>query len=215
MFAAEHPIEAILARAPVVPVYTPADAAEAVAVARALVRGGLPVIEITLRGAHALEAMRRVVREVPEAVVGAGTVLTPTQLQAVREAGAAFAVSPGATPALLAAARSADFPYLPAVATGSELMAGLEAGYRCFKLFPAVAIGGPALLRAFAGPFPQARFCPTGGITPQTAADYLALPNVVTLGGSWLTPARTLAAGDFAHVEALAREAVRLRPRDR
>lgn len=204
-------IETILRRAPVIAVYSPASVEEAVAAARALVRGGLPVIEVTLRGPQAMPALRAIVERVDGAVVGAGTVLTPAQLAEVRDVGAAFAVSPGATPDLLAAGRDLAFPYLPAVATGSELMAGLAAGYRCFKLFPAEAIGGAALLRSFAGPFPQARFCPTGGIGARTAPDYLALPNVLCLGGSWLTPKDALAAGDWSRIEALAREAAALR----
>lgn len=202
-------IGALLARAPILPVYAPSSAEEAVAVARALVRGGLPVIEVILRGPQALPAIAAIAAEVPEAEVGAGTVLDPTRFEAARTAGARFAVSPGSTPALLSHAIDTGFPYLPAVATASELMRGLEAGFTCFKLFPAAA-GGTALLSSFAGPFPQARFCPTGGIVPDAAADYLRLPNVLTLGGSWLTPRAVVLARDWARVEALAREAAEI-----
>lgn len=208
MSAVERGIRALLAGAPIVPVYSPESPEEAVAVARALVRGGLPVIEVTLRGPRSLDALRAVVDAVPSAIAGAGTVLGPAQLDAVIATGARFAVSPGATPDLLSHAIDTGFPFLPGVATASELMRGLDAGLDCFKLFPAVSVGGPALLASLHGPFPGARFCPTGGITPATAPDYLRLPNVITLGGSWLTPRAALQAADWAAVEALARAAV-------
>jgi len=208
MSAAESTMRQLLRRAPVIPVYTPASVEEAVEVARALVRGGLPLVEVTLRTPVALAAMRAMIEQVPEAVVGAGTVLDADQLVAVHATGAAFAVSPGATPRLLAAAVERGLPFLPGVATASELMQALEAGLDCCKFFPAAQSGGPALLQAWAGPFPQLRFCPTGGITPDNAGDYLRLPNVTCVGGSWLTPRSLLAAGDWAGVEALARAAV-------
>ena len=211
MSAAESPLRALLRRAPVIPVYTPGPPEQAVRVARALVEGGLPVIEVTLRNAGALAALRAMAEAVPEAVAGAGTVLDARQLDAARAAGARFAVSPGATPDLLAAAAASDTPFLPGIATASELMRGLEHGLDTFKFFPAAAAGGPALLSAFAGPFPQVRFCPTGGISAQTAPDYLRLPNVLCLGGSWLTPADAVAAGDWARIAALARAAAALR----
>lgn len=197
-------IAALLSRARVVPVLVIDEAAQAVPLARALVAGGLPVLEITLRTAAAPEAIRRIAAEVPEAVVGAGTVLTAADLATARDAGARFIVSPGGTDALYAATAEAGLPFLPGVATASEVMRGLEAGLTCFKAFPAAAIGGPATVAALGGPFPQARFCPTGGIRPDTAASYLRLPNVVAIGGTWLAPRDALAAGDWARIEALA-----------
>ena len=211
MSAAELPLRALLRRAPVIPVYTPADAAEAVQVARALQRGGLPVVEVTLRTPAALDAIRAIAAEVPDMVVAAGTVLDAAQLAAARQAGARFAVSPGATPRLLAAARDDGLALLPGVATASELMAALEAGLDTFKFFPAVPAGGVAMLQALGGPFPQARFCPTGGITPASAPDFLAQPNVLCIGGSWLTPRGLLAQNDWPAIEHLARATAALR----
>ncbi len=210
MSAADAGLRARLRLSPVIPVYSPGGVDEAVQVAGALVRGGLAVVEVTLRSAIALDALRAIVDAVPGAVVAAGTVLEPAQLEAARAAGAAFAVSPGATPRLLDAAREGALPLLPGVATASDLMRGLEAGLDTFKLFPAEAIGGLELLKAFAGPFPGVRFCPTGGITPRRAADYLAQPNVLCIGGSWLTPRALLAAHDWDALEALAAESARL-----
>lgn len=210
MSAADAGLRARLRLSPVIPVYAPAGVEEAVQVAGALVRGGLAVVEVVLRSAVALDALRAIVAEVPGAVVAAGTVLDPAQLEQARRAGAAFAVSPGATPRLLDAAREGVLPLLPGVATASDLMRGLEAGLDTFKLFPAEAIGGVGLLQAFAGPFPGVRFCPTGGITPRRAPDYLALPNVLCIGGSWLTPRGLLGARDWDGLEALAAEAARL-----
>lgn len=204
-------VDAVLTRAPVVPVLAIEHLDDAVPLARALVEAGLPVLEITLRTDHALEAMRRIATEVPDACVGAGTVLTPVHLDAVREAGAMFAISPGATAALYDAADASMIPWIPAVATASELMHGLERGHRRFKFFPAESSGGVAALRAFAGPFPHAKFCPTGGIDATKAPAYLALGNVVTVGGSWMVPADALAARDWARIGALAREAAGLR----
>ena len=205
-------IEDILSAAPVMPVVTIDDPAAAAPLARALVAGGLRAIEITLRTPAALEAVRIIASEVPEALPGVGTVLNPAQLPAAAKAGARFAVSPGATPALLAAGRPGPIPYLPAVATASELMAALEAGYSVCKFFPAATAGGVAALKALAGPFAQARFNPTGGIDARSAPDYLALSNVLCVGGSWITPADAIASGDFARIEALARTAAALRP---
>jgi 2-dehydro-3-deoxyphosphogluconate aldolase/(4S)-4-hydroxy-2-oxoglutarate aldolase len=165
-------------------------------------------VEITLRTPAGLEAVRAAAAEAPEAVVGAGTCLTEADLDAAHQAGAAFAVSPGAPPALLEHARDLRLPYLPGVATPTELMAGLECGYRMFKFFPAVPAGGLAYLKALAGPFPTVRFCPTGGITLQTARDFLALKTVPCLGGSWLAPDEAVVHGDWGRIEALAREAV-------
>jgi len=189
------------------PVVTFTDASVAVEVARALVRGGIRVIEVTLRTPVALEAMQRIARSVPEITVGAGTVLSAADLKASAEAGAAFAISPGATDILLAAGNTGPIPYLPAIATASELMAGLAAGYRCFKFFPAGAAGGIPMLNALGGPFPDARFCPTGGISQATVKSYLDLPNVLCAGGSWLTPADAMKNRDWAQIEALAAKA--------
>ena len=207
----EKRLREILATGPVVPVYTPGSANEAVAVARALVRGGIRAIEITLRNAVALDAVRAVAAEVPEALVGAGTVLTPAQLDAALEAGAMYLVSPGSTPALLDAARANAAPLLPGTATASEIMRALDAGFTTLKFFPAEAVGGAAAVGSYAAPLAQAKFCPTGGITLQTAPTYLALPNVLCIGGSWLTPKAALAAQDWDLIEALAREAAGLR----
>ncbi len=200
-------IERILRLSPVMPVVIIEEAAIAPDLARALVRGGIRVVEITLRTPAAMAAIEAVARQVPEIAVGAGTVLCAEDLRAAASAGATFAISPGATPALLSAASSSPIPYLPAVATASELMQGLAAGYHCFKFFPAGPAGGTAMLKAFAGPFPQARFCPTGGITQDSVRSYLDLPNVLCAGGSWLSPADALAARDWKRIEALASRA--------
>lgn len=200
-----------LALSPVIPVVTLPDAGLAGEVARALLRGGIGVIEVTLRSAQGLAAIAAIAREVPQMQVGAGTVLSLADLQAAADAGAAFAVSPGATARLLADARSVSIPYLPAVATASELMAGLEAGYRQFKFFPAAAAGGLSLLRALQAPFPQASFCATGGIDVRNASEYLRLSNVACVGGSWLVPDEALAWRDFARIESLAAAAAALR----
>ena len=207
MSGADPRVRAVLKLAPVIPVFTPDDVDDAVQVAQALFRGGLPVIEVTLRTPRALEAIKAMVEAVPDAVVGAGTVMTPAQMQAAKAAGARFAVSPGATPTLYAAARDADLPYLPGVATGSELIVGLEHGLDTFKFFPAVQAGGAALLSAWHGPFADVRFCPTGGISAQTAPQFLHLPNVLCVGGSWLTTAALVQARDWQGIEDLARQA--------
>jgi 2-dehydro-3-deoxyphosphogluconate aldolase/(4S)-4-hydroxy-2-oxoglutarate aldolase len=200
-------IESFLRLSPVMPVVTIQDAAHAPDLARALLRGGIRVIEVTLRTPVALRAMEVIAREVPEITVGAGTVLSESDLKAAAAAGAAFAISPGATRELLQAGSTGPIPYLPAVATASELMAGLAAGYRCFKFFPAGAAGGMAMLSSLAGPFPEARFCPTGGITQASVKSYLDLPNVLCAGGSWLTPADAVAKKDWPVIEALAAKA--------
>lgn len=205
-------IDAVFARAPVLPVIVIETIDQAVPLARALVAGGLPVLEVTLRTPVALEAMRRIAAEVPEAVLGAGTVLTPADLDAAANAGCTFAISPGATPALYAAAEASPLAWLPAVATASEVMQGLAHGHQRFKFFPAMPAGGTATLKAFAGPFPQARFCPTGGLDAGSAPAFLALPNVGTVGGSWMLPKDAIARGDWARIEALARAAAGLRP---
>jgi len=206
-----RPLRELLSAAPVLPVLVIEDIEQAVPLARCLVDAGLPVLEITLRSPVAVEAIRRIAAEVENAIVGAGTVLDATQMRAVAEAGARFAIAPGATSALYDAAASHALPFLPAVATASELMAGMERGLDTFKLFPAAVLGGPKLLRAFAGPFPDARFCPTGGIDLASAPDYLSQPNVLTVGGSWMVPAQRLESGDWDAIGALARQAAQLR----
>lgn len=200
-------IERILKLSPVMPVVVIEDAQSAPELARAFVRGGIRVVEITLRTSAALHAIEAIAREVPDIFVGAGTVLSAEDLRAAANAGATFAISPGATSVLLEAGTHAPIPYLPAIATASELMAGLAHGYHCFKFFPAGPAGGVAMLKSFAGPFPQARFCPTGGITQETVKSYLDLPNVLCAGGSWLSPADALAAGDWRRIEMLAAKA--------
>lgn len=205
-------LDAMLAQAPVLPVLAFDRLEHAVPLARTLVAAGLPVLEVTLRSAIAVEAIRRIVGEVEGAIVGAGTVLTRTDLEAVVAAGAAFAISPGSTTALYDAAADSDIPFLPGVATASELMVGLERGLTRFKLFPASSLGGPALLKAWAGPFPQVRFCPTGGIDAASAPAWLALANVMTVGGSWMAPPARVAAGDWDGIAALARSCAALRP---
>jgi 2-dehydro-3-deoxyphosphogluconate aldolase / (4S)-4-hydroxy-2-oxoglutarate aldolase len=197
-------IEEFLRLSPVMPVVTIEDAATAPELARAFMRGGIRVIEVTLRTPAGLRAIEAIARAETGICVGAGTVLSVADLHAAAAAGAAFAISPGSTPTLLAAGLVSSIPYLPAVATASELMSGVAAGYQCFKFFPAAPAGGVAMLKAFAGPFPSARFCPTGGITQATVMSYLELPNVLCAGGSWLTPADALVARDWATIEALA-----------
>ena len=204
-------VDVILAQAPVLPVIAIHSLEDAVPLARALVAGGLPVLEVTLRSAIALDAIAAMAREVPDAIVGAGTVLAEGDLDAVPRAGARFSISPGCTDALYAAAARATIPHLPAVGTASELMRGLEHGHRRYKFFPAESSGGIPALKSFAGPFASVKFCPTGGIDAASAPRYLALPNVITVGGSWMVPADALAARDFAKIEALAREAATLR----
>lgn len=203
-------LEAILRRAPVVPVLTVTGAKEAVAIARALVAGGLSVIEITLRRAGALDAIRAVTADVEGAVVGAGTVLAPDQFAEALAAGATFTVSPGATPALLNAAEDSPLPHLPAAATASEMMALAERGYGVQKFFPAAASGGVTALRAISGPLPDIRFCPTGGIDATNAPAYLACANVLCVGGSWLAPRTLVDAEDWPAITKLARAAAAL-----
>lgn len=204
-------VDDLLSRAPVLPVLVIERLQDAVPLARTLVDAGLPVLEVTLRSEVALAAIRRIVDEVPAACVGAGTVLYASDLAGVEAAGAAFAIAPGATDALYAAAQAATIPLIPAIATASELMRGLEQGYRRFKFFPAEACGGTIALRAFAGPFAQCRFCPTGGIDAESAPGYLALDNVITVGGSWMVPKAALDARDWSRIGALARSCSVLR----
>jgi 2-dehydro-3-deoxyphosphogluconate aldolase / (4S)-4-hydroxy-2-oxoglutarate aldolase len=203
-------IDDILRQAPVVPVLAVSDVDDAIPLAETLVAAGLPVLEITLRTPVALEVIRRM-RTVPGAIVGAGTVLTTADLAAVEAAGAAFAISPGGTDALYNAAKQAGIPLLPGIATASELMRGLEHGWTRFKFFPAESSGGIPALKGFAGPFAQVKFCPTGGIDAAKAPAYLALPNVLTVGGSWMVPADALKAKDWRTIGELARGAAALR----
>lgn len=202
---------AIAALAPVVPVLTVERVADAVPLARALVRGGLPVLEITLRTAASLAALAEIVREVPETVVGAGTVLEAAQVAQIQRLGARFAVSPGCTPALQAATREAGLPFMPGVQTVSEAMALSEQGYRVLKFFPAASSGGLGWLQAVAAPLAGLRFCPTGGIGADTAPAYLALSNVACVGGSWVAPRAAVAAHDWSQVERLAAAAANLK----
>ena len=195
---------------PVIPVIVIDNLAQAVPLAKALVAGGVRVLEVTLRTPVALAAIRVIAREVPEAIVGVGTLTRPEEFTEARDAGACFGVSPGLTPVLIAAARDSGLPLLPGVMTPSDVIAARLAGFRELKLFPAQQAGGIGMLQALAGPFPDVTFCPTGGITAETAPDYLALPNVACVGGSWLTPKAALAAGDWEAVTALVRQVVAL-----
>lgn len=203
-------MNSLLDRVPVIPVVVVDDVAHAVPIARALVAGGLPVIELTLRTPVALEGIRRIAAEVPEILLGAGTVTAPEHAKQAADAGAAFLVSPGSTAAVLDGMAETELPFLPGVSTVSEAMAALEHGLTELKFFPAEAAGGATFLRSLGGPVPQVRFCPTGGITPLSAPDYLALPNVGCVGGSWLTPAKALASEDWAAVTELAKKAAQL-----
>jgi 2-dehydro-3-deoxyphosphogluconate aldolase / (4S)-4-hydroxy-2-oxoglutarate aldolase len=208
-------ISSILGPAPVIPVVVIEDEAAAVPMARALVNGGLPVIEVTLRTPAGLSAIKRIAEEVPDAVVGAGTILSPADVTAAVEAGSRFLVSPGCTSNLLDAMIGSGVAVLPAAATASEVLVLMERGLTHAKFFPARPAGGVSYLKALAGPLPMVRFCPTGGIDAGNAPDYLALPNVACVGGSWLTPNAVVAAGDWGRIEQLAREAVTLRPTTR
>jgi len=205
----DEQLTALLAHGTVIPVITINRLEDAVPLARALVAGGVRLLEITLRTAHGLAGAEAIMRAVPEAIVGIGTVLTPEDLARVVAMGARFALSPGATPALLDAAASAPIPFLPGIATASELMAAMQRGFHTAKFFPASTAGGIPGLRALAGPFPAARFCPTGGISAANAAEWLAEPNVIAVGGSWLTPAAEVAAGRWDAIEARAAQVPR------
>ncbi len=195
--------------APIVPVLVVHDVAHARPLAEALVRGGLPALEVTLRTPVALEVIAEMAK-VPGAVVGAGTVLTAHEVNAVKAAGAQFAVSPGATDTLLTACETLQLPLLPGAASASEAMALLERGYDVQKFFPAEAAGGAGMLKSLGGPLPQISFCPTGGVSPQNALDYLRLPNVICAGGSWVAPHDAIEAGDWDRIETLARAASQL-----
>lgn len=196
---------------PVIPVIVIQKLEHAVPLAEALVAGGVKVLEVTLRTPAALQAMEAMARAVPEAIVGAGTLRTAADVQAAKNAGCRFGVSPGYTDALAAACKEVGLPLLPGVSTASEVMQASSAGFQFLKLFPAVAVGGVNLLKALSGPFPDIAFCPTGGITPETAPQFLSLPNVKVCGGSWLTPQDAMDAGDWGRITALAKAASALR----
>ncbi len=201
----------LAAHGPVIPVIVLHDVAHAVPMARALVAGGVRVLEVTLRTRAGLAAIEAIARQVPEAVVGAGTIRNAADARAALSAGSVFGVSPGYTAALGAACREIGLPLLPGVASAGEVMAALEDGLQFLKFFPALAAGGVPMLKALAGPFAEVAFCPTGGITPDNAAQFLALPNVRVCGGSWLTPPDALAAGDWSRITAMARATASLR----
>jgi 2-dehydro-3-deoxyphosphogluconate aldolase / (4S)-4-hydroxy-2-oxoglutarate aldolase len=198
---------------PVIPVIIIDDARQAVPLARALIEGGVRVLEVTLRTPAALEAIRAIAADVPEAIVGVGTLSRAEDFASARAAGALFGVSPGLTPALIEAARASGLPLLPGTMTPSEVIAARAAGFAQLKLFPAQQAGGIGMLKALGSPFPDVIFCPTGGVTPETAPDFLALPNVACVGGSWLTPKDLVAKGEWGRITELAREAAALRPR--
>jgi 2-dehydro-3-deoxyphosphogluconate aldolase/(4S)-4-hydroxy-2-oxoglutarate aldolase len=198
---------------PVIPVIVIEDLAQAVPLAKALVAGGVRVLEVTLRTAPALEAIRLIARDVPDAIVGVGTLTRPQDFAHAADAGARFGVSPGLTPAMVQAAHETGLPLLPGVMTPSDVIAARMAGFNELKLFPAQQAGGIGMLKALAGPFPDVTFCPTGGITAETAPTFLALPNVACVGGSWLAPKAALATGDWGRITELARQTSSLSPR--
>jgi len=202
---------ALAAHGPVIPVIVIQRLEDAVPLAQALVAGGVRVLEVTLRTPVALQAMEAMARAVPEAIVGAGTLRSAADVQAAKNAGCQFGVSPGFTEAIGAACQQHGLPLLPGVSTASEVMQANAAGYSFLKLFPAVAVGGVNLLKALGGPFPDVAFCPTGGISLETAPQFLSLPNVKVCGGSWLTPQDAVDAGDWARITRLAAEAAALR----
>lgn len=201
---------ALLKGQPVIPVLKIADVANAVPLARALAQGGLPMIEVTLRTRDAIEAIRRIAQEVEEAIVGAGTILNARQFEQAAQAGSRFIVSPGATSQLFSAARDSDVPLLPGAITPAEIMAAAEEGLDFLKFFPAEQAGGIAFLKSLASPFGGIRFCPTGGVTPGNARDYLGLQNVICVGGSWVAPDEMVKTQQWDRIETLAREAAAL-----
>ncbi|WP_076413853.1 bifunctional 4-hydroxy-2-oxoglutarate aldolase/2-dehydro-3-deoxy-phosphogluconate aldolase [Shewanella sp. UCD-KL12] len=198
----------IFKRSPIVPVMVINRIEDAVPLAKALVAGGISVLEVTLRTPCALEAIAKIAKEVPDALVGAGTILNEEQLQQAVDAGAQFVITPGATPSLLKAAMAGTTPLIPGVASISEVMTGMSLGYKNFKFFPAEASGGVNALKAFSGPLADIRFCPTGGITPSSYRDYLALKNVDCIGGSWIAPTDAMEQGDWARITELCKEAI-------
>lgn len=198
----------VFAQGPVVPVLVIKDVAHAVPLANALIAGGIKVLEVTLRTPVAVDVIKKIADEVPEAVIGAGTVTNREQLQMVTDAGAQFAISPGLTPDLLKAGMAGPISLIPGIASISELMTGLDHGYDHFKFFPAEASGGIKAIKSISGPFPQVTFCPTGGISTNNYLDYLALPNIKCVGGSWLAPDDALAEGNWGRITELAQEAI-------
>jgi 2-dehydro-3-deoxyphosphogluconate aldolase/(4S)-4-hydroxy-2-oxoglutarate aldolase len=206
----DAPLARLLSGHRIVPVVTLEQAELAPRLGEALLAGGLGIVEVTLRSAAGLAALRALKAAHPQMTVAAGTVLRPEQMRAAAEAGADFAVSPGGTPALIEAAAAIGLPYMPGVATASEAMAAQEAGQRVLKFFPAAPAGGSALLKSLAEPLSELRFCPTGGVRPETLNDYLALPNVICVGGTWIAPKAALAEGDWAGIAARAAEAMAL-----
>jgi 2-dehydro-3-deoxyphosphogluconate aldolase / (4S)-4-hydroxy-2-oxoglutarate aldolase len=201
----------IMRTSAVIPVIAIDKLEHAVPLAKALVAGGIRVLEVTLRTEHGLPAIRAIAEQVPDAIVGVGTLTSPEEFAASRDAGAVFGVSPGLTSALIAAAKSSGLPLLPGVMTPSEVMAAREAGFRQLKLFPAVPAGGIGMLNALAGPLADVTFCPTGGISQETATQFLACKNVACVGGSWLTPKNAIEIGDWAKITALASAASALK----
>jgi 2-dehydro-3-deoxyphosphogluconate aldolase/(4S)-4-hydroxy-2-oxoglutarate aldolase len=201
----------IMLESPVIPVIAIDEMSHAVPLAKALVAGGIRVLEVTLRTAHGLPAIRAIAEQVPEAIVGVGTLTHPDEFVAARDAGAVFGVSPGLTPSLIVAAKTSGLPLLPGTMTPSDILAAREAGFRQLKLFPAVPAGGVGMLRAIAGPLPDVMFCPTGGISQDTAPQFLACKNVACVGGSWLTPKEIVHAADWAKITELAKAASGLR----
>ena len=198
----------IMSVSPIIPVIEISDINYSIDLANALIAGGINVLEITLRTEAALDAIALIAKELPTAIVGAGTVLNTTDLNKVRDAGAQFAISPGCTNSLLKGATDINFPLIPGVSTGSEVMNGLELGYTNFKLFPATSVGGISLLKSFSGPFQQVKFCPTGGVNENNIIDCLALDNVLCAGGSWVAPTKLVKAGDFNAITEITAKAI-------
>ena len=203
----------VMRTGPVIPVIAIEDLAHAVPLAKALVAGGVRVLEVTLRTAVGLDSIRAIAREVPDAIVGVGTLTRPEEFAKALEAGARFGVSPGLTPSMVEAAHQTGLPLLPGVMTPSDVIAARLAGFQQLKLFPAQQAGGIGMLKALGGPFPDVMFCPTGGVSVENAPDFLALPNVACVGGSWLAPKAVMVAGDWGKITALAKEVSALEPR--
>jgi len=203
----------VMRTGPVIPVIAIEDLAHAVPLAKALVAGGVRVLEVTLRTAVGLDSIRAIACEVPDAIVGVGTLTRPEEFAKALEAGARFGVSPGLTPSMIEAAHQTGLPLLPGVMTPSDVIAARLAGFQQLKLFPAQQAGGIGMLKALGGPFPEVMFCPTGGVSVENAPDFLALPNVACVGGSWLVPKAATAAGDWGKITTLAKEASALKPR--
>jgi len=200
--------EEIMSLSPIIPVIEINDVGKSIDLAHALISGGVNVLEITLRTDAALDAITLLAKELPEANIGAGTILSPVDLCRVRDAGATFALSPGSSQSVLERANNINFPLIPGVSTGSEIMQGMDLGYTHFKLFPATSVGGINLLKSFSGPFQQIHFCPTGGINESNYLDFLELDNVLCVGGSWIAPSKLVASGDFDKITKITASAV-------